>query len=602
MLRPAEQILCVILAVGLVAPIAGRAQKLTATPDAIPTTLADRQQALKNIFHDYWEANLKRFPEFASTIGDTRYNDQITDFSVSAENAWLAREQDWLLKLAEIDPAGLSDQDQLSQDLLIRRFTQDAKGAEYKEWEMPVNQMGGIQIDYAELAGQLSFSTVKDYEDWIARLHALPGAFNQVTTNMSLGIEDGRVPPKYLLQKVLDQVKQIAGEKAEDTPFAAPLKKMPTSIAAADQDRLKAELLDAVTEDVLPAYMRFERFLAVTYIPAGAEDPSVSALPDGARYYAFCIKRETTTDLTPEQIHQIGLDEVKRDEAEMLTIAQKLGFKDLASFRASLKSNPKLKPANGDALLAAYKAYVGPMQAKLPELFGTLPKAPLEVVPMPDYMAASAPPAYYVAGTPDGKVPGKLWVSPFNATDRNLYAVEAIAYHEGVPGHHLQISIAHELTGLPEFRKFDQYTAYTEGWALYAEHLGKDAGFYQDPYSDYGRIEADIWRAIRLVVDTGVHSEHWTRQQMVDYFHDHSNIDETTVQTEVDRYIAWPGQALAYKMGQMKILELRAKAEKALGAKYDIKAFDDEIVDAGALPLDVLETRVNAWVAAQGAR
>jgi len=601
-LRPAEQILCVILAVGLVAPIAGRAQKLTATPDAIPTTLADRQQALKNIFHDYWEANLKRFPEFASTIGDTRYNDQITDFSVSAENAWLAREQDWLLKLAEIDPAGLSDQDQLSQDLLIRRFTQDAKGAEYKEWEMPVNQMGGIQIDYAELAGQLSFSTVKDYEDWIARLHALPGAFNQVTTNMSLGIEDGRVPPKYLLQKVLDQVKQIAGEKAEDTPFAAPLKKMPTSIAAADQDRLKAELLDAVTEDVLPAYMRFERFLAVTYIPAGAEDPSVSALPDGARYYAFCIKRETTTDLTPEQIHQIGLDEVKRDEAEMLTIAQKLGFKDLASFRASLKSNPKLKPANGDALLAAYKAYVGPMQAKLPELFGTLPKAPLEVVPMPDYMAASAPPAYYVAGTPDGKVPGKLWVSPFNATDRNLYAVEAIAYHEGVPGHHLQISIAHELTGLPEFRKFDQYTAYTEGWALYAEHLGKDAGFYQDPYSDYGRIEADIWRAIRLVVDTGVHSEHWTRQQMVDYFHDHSNIDETTVQTEVDRYIAWPGQALAYKMGQMKILELRAKAEKALGAKYDIKAFDDEIVDAGALPLDVLETRVNAWVAAQGAR
>jgi len=601
-LRPAEQILCVILAVGLVAPITARAQKLTATPDAIPTTLADRQQALKNIFHDYWEANLKRSPEFASTIGDTRYNDQVTDFSVSAENAWLAREQDWLLKLAEIDPAGLSDQDQLSQDLLIRRFTQDAKGAEYKEWEMPVNQMGGIQIDYAELAGQLSFSTVKDYEDWIARLHALPGAFNQVTTNMSLGIEDGRVPPKYLLQKVLDQVKQIAGEKAEDTPFAAPLKKMPTSIAAADQDRLKTELLDAVTKDVLPAYMRFERFLAVTYIPAGAEDPSVSALPDGARYYAFCIKRETTTDLTPEQIHQIGLDEVKRDEAEMLTIAQKLGFKDLASFRASLKSNPKLKPANGDALLAAYKAYVGPMQAKLPELFGTLPKAPLEVVPMPDYMAASAPPAYYVAGTPDGKVPGKLWVSPFNATDRNLYAVEAIAYHEGVPGHHLQISIAHELTGLPEFRKFDQYTAYTEGWALYAEHLGKDAGFYQDPYSDYGRLEADIWRAIRLVVDTGVHSEHWTRQQMVDYFHDHSNIDETTVQTEVDRYIAWPGQALAYKMGQMKILELRAKAEKALGAKYDIKAFDDEIVDAGALPLDVLETRVNAWVAAQGAR
>ena len=586
--------------VGSAAPLAARAQKLVATPDAIPTTLEDRERALNDIFHQYWEANLQRYPEFASTIGDTRYNDKVTDYSVGAENAWLAREQDWLLKLAEIDSAGLSEQEKLNQELLIRKFTQDAQGAEFKEWEMPVNQMDGIQIEYAELTGQLSFNTVKDYEDWIARLYALPDAFSQVTTNMSLGMEDGRVPPKFLLEKVLDQVKQIAGEKAEDTPFAAPLKKMPASIAAADQERLKSELLDAATKEVLPAYMRFARFLAVSYIPAGRTDPGVTALPDGARYYQYLIKRETTTDLTPDQIHQIGLDEVKRDEAEMLAIAQKLGFKDLASFRASLKTNPKLKAASGDALLAAYSSYVKPMQAKLPDLFGTLPKAPLVVTPTPDYMAASAPPAYYVHGTPDGSVPGKLWVDTYNATDRNLYSVEAIAYHEGVPGHHLQISIAQELTGLPEFRKFDAYTAYTEGWALYAEHLGKDAGFYQDPYSDYGRLEADMWRAIRLVVDTGVHSEHWTRQQMVDYFHDHSNMDETTVQTEVDRYIAWPGQALAYKIGQMKILELRARAEKTLGAKYNIKAFDDEVVDAGALPLDVLETRVNAWIAAQG--
>ena len=564
-MRSVFRLAAVVLALGTAAPVAARAQKLTATPDAIPTTLADRESALQDIFHVYWGAYLERYPEFASTIGDTRFNDKITDFSVGAENAWLAREQDWLLKVAEIDPTGLSEQQQLSQELLIRKFTEDARGAEFKEWEMPVNQMGGIQIDYAELAGQLSFNTVKDYEDWIARLHALPDAFNQVTTNMSLGMEDQRVPPQYLLEKVLDQVKQIAGEKAEDTPFAAPLKKFPASIATADQDRLKSELLDAVTKEVLPAYMRFARFLAVTYIPAGRAEPGISSLADGARYYAFCIKRETTTDLTPEQIHQIGLDEVKRDEAEMLAIAQKLGFKDLASFRASLKTNPKLKAASGDALLAAYKGYVGPMQAKLPDLFGILPKAPLEVVAMPDYMAASAPPAYYVAGTPDGKVPGKLWVDTYKATDRNLYSVEAIAYHEGVPGHHLQISIAHELTGLPEFRKFDSYTAYTEGWALYAEHLGKDAGFYQDPYSDYGRLEADMWRAIRLVVDTGVHSEHWTRQQMVDYFHEHTNMDETTVQTEVDRYIAWPGQALAYKIGQMKILELRARAEKGAG-------------------------------------
>jgi uncharacterized protein (DUF885 family) len=585
---------------GLAVPVLAHAQKLKAEPESIPTTLEDRQRALKDIFHEYWEAYLARYPEFASTIGDQRWNDKLTDRSVGAENAWLGREQDWLLKLAQIDSTGLSDEEKLSQELLIRRFTQDAEGAEFKEWAMPVNQMDGIQIDLPQIVGQLSFNTVKDYEDWIARLHALPDAFSQVTANMSLGVQDGRVPPKYLLEKVLDQVKQIAAEKPEDTPFAQPLKKMPASIEAADQDRLKSELLDAVSKDVLPAYLRFARFLSVTYIPAGRAEPGISSVPDGARYYAFCVKRETTTDLTPDQIHQVGLDEVKRDESDMLAIAGKLGFKDLASFRASLKANAKLKPASADALLDAYKGYIGPMKAKLPELFGTLPKAPLEVVPMPDFIAASAPPAYYVHGTPDGKMPGKLEVDTYNATDRNLYAVEAIAYHEGVPGHHLQISIAQETTGVPEFRKYGEYTAFVEGWALYAEHLGKDAGLYQDPYSDYGRLEADTWRAIRLVVDTGVHSEHWTRQQMVDYFHEHSNIDETSIQSEVDRYIAWPGQALAYKVGQMKILELRARAEKALGAKFDLKAFHDEVVDAGALPLDVLETRVNAWIAAQG--
>jgi len=599
-LRLAERILCAALVAWLAVPVVAQAQKLTATPEAIPTTLEDRQSALKDIFHQYWEAKLKHSPEFASTIGDTRYNDKLTDYSAEAENVWLGREQDWLLKLAEIDPTGLSEQDKLSQELLIREFTQDSQAAEFKEWEMPVNQMDGIQIEYAQLVGQLRFDTVKDYEDWIARLHALPDAFNQVTTNMSLGVTDGRVPPKYLLEKVLAQVNQIAGMKPEETPFAVPLKQMPASIAAAGQDRLKTDLLEAITNDVLPAYLRFARFLQVTYIPAGRTDLGVTSLPDGVRYYAFLVKRTTTTNLTPEQIHQIGLDEVMRDETEMLAIAQKLGFKDLPSFRASLKSNPKLKAASADALIAAYWSYLKPMQAKLPQLFGLLPKAPFEVVEVPDYMAATSAPAYYVRGTPDGSRPGRLFIDTYHATDRNLYGVESIAYHEGIPGHHLQGSIAQEITDVPEFRKYGSYTAYTEGWGLYAERLGKDVGFYQDPYSDYGRLEADIWRAIRLVVDTGVHSEHWTRQQMVDYFHDHSNIDETSIQSEVDRYVAWPSQALAYKVGQMKLLELRARAEKALGAKFDIRAFHDLVIDSGALPLDVLETRVNAWIAAQG--
>jgi len=574
------------------------AQAQPAAPDA-PASLADRRAALNELFHDCWEDRLKHDPEFASLIGDTRYNDQISDYSVAAYNDRLAREQRFELRLAAIDPTGFTDQEKISQDLLLRRFDMDQEAAEFKEWEMPVNQMGGIYSDYPQIVAELSFKTVKDYDDWIARLHALPHAFDQVTTNMSIGMDDHRVPPKYLLEKTLEQVKQLANQKPEDSPLALPLKKFPASISAAEQARIKGEMLDAISKEVLPAYLRFARFLEVSYIPAGRDKPGIDALPDGARYYQFLIKRTTTTNLTAAQIHQIGLDEVGKDEAEMLAIAQKLGFKDLASFRASLKTNPNEHPASADALIAAYKGYLGPMQAKLPQLFGVLPKAPFEVAAVPDYMAKNSAPAYYEPGSPDGSRPGRLFIDTYDATHRNLYSVESIAYHEGIPGHHLQISIAQEMTGVPEFRKFGGYTAYVEGWAFYAEHLGKDVGLYQDPYSDYGRLENEVWRAIRLVVDTGVHSQGWTREQMVQYFRDHSNIDEPSIQAEVDRYIAWPGQALAYKIGQLKILELRDRAQKALGPKFDIRAFHDQVIDSGALPLDVLEQRIDAWIATQ---
>ncbi len=582
----------------LLAP-ALRAQSLTAAP-AAQTSPAERSKQLSELFHEYWEAYLRYSPETASEIGDNRYNDKISDYSVKAYNDWLAQEQNFLLQLAAISPDGLSDQEKLSRELLLRDLTTDQEASEFKEWEMPVTQMyGSIQTLYPQLVDQLSFKTVKDYDDWIARLHAIPHAFNQVMTNMSIGIDDHRVPPKYLLEKALQQVNDLAGQKPEDSPFAQPLKKFPASIPAAEQQRIKTEMLDAISKEVLPAYVRFGLFLKATYIPAGRDEPGIWALPDGDKYYQFLIRRTTTTDLTAEQIHQIGLQEVQKDEAAMLAIAQKLGFKDLASFRASINANPKLKATSADQLMAAYKGYIDPMRAKLPDLFGRLPKAPLEVVAMPDFVAKTAPPAYYDQGTPDGSRPGRLTVNLYNATDRDLYSVESVAYHEGIPGHHLQLSIAQELTGIPEFRKYEGYTAFVEGWALYAEQLGKDAGFYQDPYSDYGRLQADIWRAIRLVVDTGVHHDHWTRQQMVDFFHAHTAMDETTTQAEVDRYIAWPGQALAYKVGQLTILELRAKAQKALGDKFDIKAFHDEVLDSGALPLDVLASRMDAWIAQQ---
>jgi uncharacterized protein (DUF885 family) len=559
------------------------------------------RRALNGVFNDYWEDRLKHDPEFASSIGDKRYNDQIDDYSVKAVNDSLEREQNFLMRLAAIDVTGLSDQEKISQELLLRQFTEDQEAAAFKEWEMPIDQRSGIYLTYPQLAPELTFTTVKDYDDWIARLHAIPHAFDQVSTNMAIGMEDHRVPPKFLLKEALDEVNTLAHDKPEDSPLALPLKKFPSTIPAVEQERIKSEMLDAIGKEVLPAYLRFARFLEVSYIPAGRDEPSLSALPDGKKYYAFLIRRITTTDLTAEQIHQIGLDEVKRDEAEMLTIAQKLGFADLKSFRASLKTNPKLKPASREALLDAYRGYLGPMQAKLPQIFGRLPKAKFEVVPVPDFMEKSAAPAYYEHPSPDGTRPGRLFINTYNAQDRNLYSVEDIAYHEGIPGHHLQISIAQETEGLPTFRKYLQYTAYTEGWGLYAEGLGKDVGFYQNPYSDYGRLEGDIWRAIRLVVDTGVHSKGWTRDQMVDFFHDHSNIDDTSIQSEVDRYISTPGQALAYKVGQLTILRLRERAQKALGPKFDLRAFHDQVIDSGALPLDVLSDRIDSWISTQTA-
>jgi uncharacterized protein (DUF885 family) len=570
------------------------------TASAAPTpSVAERSKALSKLFAEIWEDRLKHSPEFASQLGDKRYNDQLTDYSAQEVNAALARGQVYIQRLGEIDMTGLSDQERLSADLMLRSLIDEEEGARFKQWEMPANQFSGFHTEMPRLVNQLAFDSVKDYDDYIARLKKIPKAFSQITENMRLGEDEGRMPPQYLLEKVLVQTETLANQKPEESPFALPLKKFPKTVDAAEQKRITGEMLEAIGTSVLPAYQRFAKFLKAEYVPKGRKDPGAWALPDGAAYYAFRVRQSTTLNKTPAEIHQIGLDEVKRDEAEMLAIVQKLGFTDLKSFSAALKTNPKEHPASKEALLGAYKSYLAQMQPKLPELFGRLPKAPLEVVAIPAFIEKDQAAAFYEQGTPDGSRPGRVFVNTYNFAERSLAPVEAVAYHEGVPGHHLQIAIAQELTGLPEFRKHEYYTAFTEGWGLYSERLGKDVGFYQDPYSDYGRLEADIWRAIRLVVDTGVHSKHWTRQQMVDYFHDHSAIDETNVQAEVDRYIAWPGQALGYKMGQLKILELRDRAKTALGPKFNLKAFHDLVLDSGALPMDVLEQRVDAWIAEQ---
>ncbi|MGB9418389.1 MAG: DUF885 domain-containing protein [Acidobacteriaceae bacterium] len=568
-------------------------------PSASSSTVSQREKALNAVFSDYWEQQLKNSPEFASTLGDKRYDDQLSDYSVAGYNAQLQHDRVFLDRLGAIDTDGLPAQEQLSKDVLVRNLVDEQEEARFKPWEMPVTQLGGLDLDLPQLVPQLSFDTADDYEHYITRLGKIPAAFAQITDNMMTGIDDNRLPPRFLLEKALVQVNTLAQQKPEDSPFALPLKKFPASISQTQQAEIRQQMLKAIATQVLPAYARFGRFLSAQYIPHGRTEPGIWSLPDGDAYYKFLVRRSTTTDLTPEQIHKIGEEEVAKDEAAMLVIAKKLGFADLAALHASISGNPKLHPTSPEALIAVYRGYLDGMKPKLPQLFGRLPKAPLEVKQVPDYMAKDQATAYYEQGTPDGKRPGIFFVNTYNYSQRSLPDVEAIAYHEGLPGHHLQISIAQELTGIPEFRKYNYYTAYSEGWGLYAEHLGKDVGLYTDPYSDYGRLEGDVWRAIRLVVDTGVHSEHWNRQQMVDYFHAHSSIDETDVQAEVDRYIADPAQALGYKIGQLKFLELRAKAQQALGPKFDIRGFHDTVLDSGALPLDVVEQRVDAWIASQ---
>ncbi len=573
---------------------------LNAQGQAAPAdSAAARSKALSSLFSEIWQDRLKHSPEYASFLGDKRYNDQWTDYSVQEVNASLARGRVFLDRLSLIDTTGLPAKEVLSRDLMLRGLTDAQEAARFKEWEMPVNQFSGFHTEMPQLVNDLSFDSVKDYDDYIIRLKKVPTVFSQNMTNMQLGMDERRVPPQYLLEKVVTQTETLATQKPEESPFAQPLKKFPASVNATDQKRISGEILEAITTSVLPSYQRFARFLKAQYVPAGRKDVGAWALPNGDAYYAFRVQQSTTEGKSAAEIHQIGLDEVKRDEAEMLAIVKKLGFTDIKSFSVALKTNAREHPTSKDALLDAYKGYVAQMQPRLPGLFGTLPKAKLEITAVPAFIEKDQAAAYYNQGSADGKRPGRVYVNTYNATERSLAPVEAVSYHEGIPGHHLQISISQELTGLPEFRKQSYYTAFTEGWALYSERLGKEIGFYQDPYNDYGRLEADIWRAIRLVVDTGAHSKHWTRDQMVEYFRAHSAIDETNIQAEVDRYIAWPGQALGYKMGQLKILELRQRAQTALGPKFDLKAFHDVVLDSGALPMDVLDCQVDAWISAQ---
>ena len=556
--------------------------------------VADRLAAQNTLFEEQYESDLRNFPERATAFGDYRYNDKLAEYSLAAIVQRNQTNTTFLGRLQAIPTTGFSDQDQLSHDLLVRVLQQRIADFDLKEYEMPINQQNGIHTSLADLPLSVPLDSVKHYEDYIARLHQIPHAFAQITEVLRAGMSDKLMPVRFLLEKLPVQCQGII----DADPFLLPTKKYPAGISPEDQKRLTQQITDAINTDVLPAYKTFAAFLRTEYAPLGRTTLAVTSLPDGEKRYQNDIYGRTTTHMTADEIHQLGLREIDRIQAEMTLIAKKQGFADLASFRASLKTNPKYVPTSADQILEDFRHYIDQMQPKLSELFTLLPKSPVTVEAIPAFQAAAA--THYVTGTPDGKRPGRVVVATSNFVERSLIDDEAIAYHEGVPGHHMQLSVQQQLTGLPKFRLHGLgFNAYTEGWALYAEQLGKEVGFYQDPVSDYGRLSSELFRAVRLVVDTGIHSKGWTRDQVVDFFRKSGAVDEPTIQSETDRYIAWPAQALSYKLGQLKFRELRERARKELGGKFDIRAFHDEMLDGGTLPLDMLEARTDRWIAQQ---
>jgi uncharacterized protein (DUF885 family) len=559
--------------------------------------VSERLAAQNALFDEQYESDLRESPERGTDFGDYRYNDKLADRSLAAILQREKINETFLARLQAIPTAGFPDQDQLSHDLLRRGLLQRIADFELKEYEMPINQFNGVHTALADLPLSVPLDSVKHYEDYVARLHQIPRVLSQTTEVLRAGMKDKLMPVRFLLEKIPVQCEGII----DANPFLGPTNKYPAGISAEDQKRLTQQINDAVKVDVIPAYKTFVAFIRTEYAPQGRTTLAVTSLSDGEQRYKNDIYERTTTHMTADEIHRLGLREIDRIQAEMMVIAKKEGFADLVSFRASLKTNPKYTPTSAEEIVDDFRRYIAQMQPKLPALFTLLPRSPVTVEAIPAFQAATA--THYVAGTPDGTHPGRVVVATSKFAERSLLNDEAIAYHEGIPGHHMQLSIQRQLTGLPKFRLQGLgFTAFVEGWALYAEQLGKEIGFYQDPISDYGRLSSELFRAVRLVVDTGIHSKGWTRDQVVEFMRKSGAVDEPTIQSETDRYIAWPAQACSYKIGQLKFLELRERAQKELGPQFDIRTFHDEMLNGGSLPLDLLEARTDKWIAEQRAR
>lgn len=560
---------------------------------------ADATDDFNALLDEAWEATMSSFPTFASSLGDRRFNSEWTDQSLDAIDKRHVRDREFLRRLYAINRNELSETDKINYELFRRELQNDVDGHQFNSHLLPFSHRGGVQT-LNQTASRLRFANVQDYEDWLVRMSKVGEVVDQAIARAERGRKEGFMPPAILMERIPDQIATQLVEVGTDSPFYKEFAEMPAAIDAEDQARLQAQAVATIDDVVVPAYRELARYFERTYLPNSRESVGLSALPNGSSWYEFLARNFTTTKMTPDEIHRLGLNEVKRIRDEMQLIIDEVEFDgSFQEFLTFLRTDPQFYYDNPDDLYNAYLATSKRIDPELVKLFGKLPRMPYGVKPIPAATAPDTTTAYYSRPAADGSRAGTYWVNLYMPSVRPKYEIEVLSVHEAMPGHHLQLALQQELGDMPNFRRFSGFTAFVEGWGLYSESLGYDLGLYKDPYSRFGALTYEMWRAVRLVVDTGMHYKGWTRQQAIDFFKDNAAKTEHDIVNEIDRYIGNPGQALAYKIGQLRILALRESAETQLGDKFDVRAFHDELLGAGALPLDMLEQRMDVWIASQ---
>ncbi len=549
------------------------------------------------LLDEEWNRAISDNPEWATSLGDNRFNDKLNDVSYETILLRQGNVKELLLKIKSIDRSLLLKNDKLNYDLFRQQLDNNIDGAQFFDFLIPLDQMSGIQIGFAGIHNYMPFKTRKDYANYISRMNAFPKKMKQTIDLMERGMKLGWLPPKIILSSVLEQVRAQFDISIETSPLYTPFNEFPESINLEDQINLKKEMSIALEEKVFPSYKSLYSFFAEKYLPLCRDNIACSGFPKGDDYYQYLIRHYTTTNMGPQEIHNIGVSEVKRIKGEMQRVIKRTNFDgDFDAFLEFLRTDSSFYYQTEDELLDAYRSICKKADAELPKFFGKLPRLTYGVKKIPNYQASASPTAYYYPGNNKAGRPGYFMANTYKLNTRPKYEMEALSVHEAVPGHHLQIALAQELDDIPMFRRYLGYTAFVEGWGLYSEKLAEEMGFYDDPYNKFGQLTYEMWRACRLVVDTGMHALGWTRQQAIDYMSKNTAKSKNDIKVEIDRYIAWPGQALAYKIGELKIRELRNKAEKEMGIKFDIRDFHDTVLGDGAIPLDILEKNVNQYI------